>query len=70
MSNWEQDVVEMLTGCNIDGKGNPIEEEEVTYALGKFALSFLILVQWRPFENQQSPVYVVKWLFSRSNNMR
>ena len=38
MSSWEQDVVEMLTGCNIDGKGNPIEEEEVTYALGKFSL--------------------------------
>ena len=27
-------------------------------------------LQWRPFENQQSPVYVVKWLFSRRNNMR
>ena len=29
-----------------------------------------VYVQWRPFENQQSPVYVVKWLFSRRNNMR
>ena len=35
MSDWEQDVVEMLAGCNIDGKGDPIEENEVVYALGK-----------------------------------
>ena len=35
MSDWEQDVVEMLAGCNIDGKGDPIEENEVIYALGK-----------------------------------
>ena len=36
MSDWEQDVVEMLAGCNIDGKGDPIEENEVIYALGKY----------------------------------
>ena len=35
MTEWEQDVVEMLAGCNIDGKGDPIEENEVIYALGK-----------------------------------
>ena len=35
LSDWEQDVVEMLAGCNIDGKGDPIEENEVVYALGK-----------------------------------
>ena len=35
MTEWEQDVVEMLAGCNIDGKGDPIEENEVVYALGK-----------------------------------
>ena len=37
MSNWEQDVIEILTGCNVDGKGNPIEEHEVIDALGVWA---------------------------------
>ena len=24
MTEWEQDVVEMLAGCNIDGKGDSL----------------------------------------------
>ncbi len=37
LPHWEQDVVDMLSGCNIDGKGAPIEELEVVYALGVWA---------------------------------
>lgn len=37
LANWEQDVVEMLEGCNINGKDSPIEEHEVIYALGVWA---------------------------------
>ena len=37
LPNWEQDVVDMLSGCNIDGKGNPIHEHEVIEALGVWA---------------------------------
>ena len=32
--NWEQDVVEMLSGCFINGKSDIIQEAEVINALG------------------------------------
>ena len=36
MSDWEQDVVEMLSGCFINGKSDIIQEAEVINALGLF----------------------------------
>ena len=37
LANWEKDVVDMLSGCNIDGQGHPINEDEVINALGVWA---------------------------------
>ena len=36
--NWEQDVVEMLSGCFINGKSDIIQEAEVINALGLFLI--------------------------------
>ena len=37
LPSWEVDIIDMLTGCFIDGKTNPILEDEVIEALGVWA---------------------------------
>ena len=37
LPNWEQDVIDMLSECNIDGKSNPIQAKEVKECLGIWA---------------------------------